>query len=170
MPIAKCSFSRLSLATLLVLTGCLVDFGPLHGLRSIASSSHDIDERRNFGLQNGAISGSDGKLADVCRTEDCKAAARLIWRNLDPKTDPCDNFYQFACGNAKFSPDHDLKNDIELRIQELILDDEKYPTSNNNMQRMRIFYNSCANAGESRSYRTTIDCVLQVVRCTPICN
>lgn len=35
---------------------------------------------------------------DVCDTKACVAAAHGILQNMDPEVDPCEDFYQYACG------------------------------------------------------------------------
>ena len=34
----------------------------------------------------------------VCNTPECVKAAYTLIRNMDPTADPCEDFYQYACG------------------------------------------------------------------------
>uniref|UniRef100_A0A4W4HEI0 Membrane metallo-endopeptidase-like 1 n=1 Tax=Electrophorus electricus TaxID=8005 RepID=A0A4W4HEI0_ELEEL len=36
--------------------------------------------------------------ANICMTPDCVTAAARLLQNMDPRVDPCQNFYQHACG------------------------------------------------------------------------
>ena len=33
-----------------------------------------------------------------CDTEDCKSASQRLLKNMDLKSDPCEDFNQFSCG------------------------------------------------------------------------
>ncbi|XP_061733999.1 neprilysin-like isoform X1 [Nerophis ophidion] len=35
---------------------------------------------------------------EICTTADCTQSAARLLQNMDTSTDPCDNFYQYACG------------------------------------------------------------------------
>ena len=56
----------------------------------------------NFAL-NGTIERSMGiewsKAARSCHSEACYKASQAILENMDLTADPCEDFYQFACGN-----------------------------------------------------------------------
>jgi predicted metalloendopeptidase len=41
--------------------------------------------------------GSD-KQSDICTTTACQTAGKLIRDNINSSVDPCDDFYDFACG------------------------------------------------------------------------
>jgi hypothetical protein len=38
------------------------------------------------------------KADDFCNTPGCINAANLLIQNMDPTMDPCEDFYQYACG------------------------------------------------------------------------
>lgn len=50
------------------------------------------------GLNNAAWGASDKNNNDYCMTTGCVKTAAEIIKNMDKEADPCQDFYQFACG------------------------------------------------------------------------
>ncbi len=46
-----------------------------------------------------ADSSSSAAAAPVCLTPDCAQLSALVLSGLDETIEPCDNFYNFSCGN-----------------------------------------------------------------------
>nr|XP_021522735.1 LOW QUALITY PROTEIN: membrane metallo-endopeptidase-like 1 [Aotus nancymaae] len=93
---------------LLLVTAALVALGVLYAdrrgkqLPHLASRLCSLQEERTFVFKRKAR-GSLGLPfqrggSEVCTTPGCVMAAARILQNMDPTTEPCDDFYQFACG------------------------------------------------------------------------
>ncbi|XP_066593052.1 neprilysin-2-like isoform X2 [Prorops nasuta] len=39
----------------------------------------------------------------ICQTEECKNIGKFILANMNKSVNPCDDFYEYACGNSKIS-------------------------------------------------------------------
>ncbi|XP_043270372.1 endothelin-converting enzyme homolog [Venturia canescens] len=59
---------------------------------------------------------------DVCSTPECVLAASRFLNDMDRKVEPCDDFYQFVCGNyeksARINDDYFYAATIYLRFEE----------------------------------------------------
>ena len=52
-----------------------------------------------FKLDNLKTKSENEKELEICNTPDCVMAAHSLIQNMDTSVDPCDDFYQYACGN-----------------------------------------------------------------------
>ncbi|GFU20356.1 endothelin-converting enzyme homolog, partial [Nephila pilipes] len=93
--------------------------------------------------------------AEYCTTPACVTAAASIINCMDPSVNPCEDFYQFACGGwIKSNPLQENKNQWE-RYDELtqtinhilkhVLEDESFPLKSEAERKARTFYKSCMN-------------------------
>ncbi|XP_071559549.1 neprilysin-like isoform X2 [Temnothorax nylanderi] len=51
-----------------------------------------------FGLSNKQDENKAESKPTVCQTKECKEIARIISESMDKSVDPCDDFYEYACG------------------------------------------------------------------------
>ncbi|XP_008546803.1 neprilysin [Microplitis demolitor] len=51
-----------------------------------------------FDIENNEL---DDEKSTVCDTDDCEALAKELLRGVNESVDPCENFYEFACGSWK---------------------------------------------------------------------
>lgn len=85
-----------------------------HQMTSLDNNDDDDD-----GFREVANDGGDGRPinnnSDFCRTKQCVLSASKMERLIDWKVDPCENFYNFACG--KFIRDstlHDRRDSLNV--------------------------------------------------------
>uniref|UniRef100_A0A8C0A0W1 Neprilysin n=1 Tax=Anas zonorhyncha TaxID=75864 RepID=A0A8C0A0W1_9AVES len=95
----------------------------------------------------------------ICKTSDCiKSAARII-ENMDTTAEPCNDFYQYACGgwlkknvipetSSRYSNFDILRDELEVVLKDVL----DTPKSNDitAVQKAKTLYSSCIN-------ETTID-------------
>ncbi|XP_052212856.1 neprilysin-like isoform X2 [Dreissena polymorpha] len=97
----------------------------------------------------------DDPLPEVCQTADCALAAARILENVDPKINPCDNFYLFACGAWKrknvIPEDRSSQNvfgtlrDSVQVINKYLLEDTKMYHGIDAVQKAKDLYASCVD-------------------------
>lgn len=89
----------------------------------------------------------------VCESAYCYEIAKKFQQNRDTTADPCENFYQYACGSwSKYNPipdnevdwseDHTIIEKTNRRIKEL-LEERDSPTDIPPVKMARKFYRSC---------------------------
>lgn len=95
---------------------------------------------------------------DVCLTTGCITAASRILNAIDASTDPCDDFYQFACGNFiknTFIPDDklivdtftELADHIDIQLR-TIIEDEIDANESRVFKLVKQLHRSCMNRSE----------------------
>ncbi|KAL2095686.1 hypothetical protein ACEWY4_007834 [Coilia grayii] len=91
----------------------------------------------------------------ICTTADCtRSAARLI-ENMDPKVDPCENFYEYACGgwlkkniipetSSRYSTFDILRHELAVVLKD-VLERQDTGNSSNALAKAKVLYKSCTN-------------------------
>jgi len=84
-----------------------------------------------------------GRDQELCLTPGCIGAANMILQNMNHSVDPCDDFYQFACGG--FEERVVIPDDRSSRSQFAIIGDDL-------LQQLRHILEAEPEAGESRVF------------------
>ncbi|PNI31427.1 MMEL1 isoform 4 [Pan troglodytes] len=125
------------LLLLLLVTAALVALGVLYAdrrgkqLPRLASRLCFLQEERTFVKRKPRGIPEAQEVSEVCTTPGCVMAAARILQNMDPTTEPCDDFYQFACGgwlrrhvipetNSRYSIFDALRDELEIILKAVL--------------------------------------------------
>ncbi|KAL3862327.1 hypothetical protein ACJMK2_008304 [Sinanodonta woodiana] len=97
----------------------------------------------------------DNDVVEICNSQECTQAAARILSSLDMSVNPCDNFYDFACGTWRKrnvipedrSSIHvfaNLRDEVEV-ILKYLLEVENRTTDLSVIKTVRDMYGSCVN-------------------------
>lgn len=84
----------------------------------------------------------------ACGTIDCLKASLQIRSSIDASTNPCSDFYQFACGNSKKNPFIVDVIRLNLEVKEIIENKVNSAGESKVFDLVRTFYKSCTNQAE----------------------
>ncbi|XP_054857927.1 membrane metallo-endopeptidase-like 1 isoform X2 [Eublepharis macularius] len=129
------SFVAIGLLVLLIFMTCAVVV-----LVVLYSNSRD--------MQNGTSSGN------VCTTPGCVTAAARIIQNMDPTAEPCQNFYQYACGgwlnrhvipetSSRYSIFDILRDELEIILKGVL--ETSGQDDREAFRKAKMLYRSCMN-------------------------
>ena len=96
---------------------------------------------------------SSVKNSDICNSKECHRLADTIKRTLNENEEPCNDFYEFACGRwekgnnvsrleSEINPFTILREKIEKELHEL-LEEEPKPNWNEALIKAHSYYKSC---------------------------
>uniref|UniRef100_A0A0C9R2B7 Mmel1_2 protein n=1 Tax=Fopius arisanus TaxID=64838 RepID=A0A0C9R2B7_9HYME len=102
------------------------DLSWLFSLEEAEGSENEVDNTENDIVEH--------KKAKVCESDECRAIASAFQETIDESVNPCENFYDFACGGwaakdpipkyeASWSRFSHFQSMVESRIRELLEDD-----------------------------------------------
>lgn len=93
--------------------------------------------------------------SNVCLTKDCIETASQLLESIDPSVDPCQDFYQYACGNwnkkhiipddrPSFNTFEKLHDDLQIKLRSLLEEREQSYDSIATSKAKKL-YRSCVN-------------------------
>ncbi|XP_054299558.1 membrane metallo-endopeptidase-like 1 isoform X5 [Pongo pygmaeus] len=173
------------LLLLLLVTAALVALGVLYAdrrgkqLPHLASRLCFLQEERTFVKRKPRGIPEAQEVSEVCTTPGCvTAAAARILQNMDPTTEPCDDFYQFACGgwlrrhvipetNSRYSIFDVLRDELEVILKAVL--ENSTAKDRPAVEKARTLYRSCMNQSviEKRGSQPLLD-ILEVVGGWPV--
>uniref|UniRef100_A0A8C7JJL6 Neprilysin n=1 Tax=Oncorhynchus kisutch TaxID=8019 RepID=A0A8C7JJL6_ONCKI len=91
-------------------------------------------------------------------TADCTQAASRLIENMDANVDPCDNFYQYACGgwlkkniipetSSRYSTFDILQDELEVVLKDVL--EKSVEGEASALTKAKTLYRSCTNESES---------------------
>ncbi|XP_038190809.1 membrane metallo-endopeptidase-like 1 [Arvicola amphibius] len=172
------------LLLLLLLLGTLVALGVLYSggrgkqLPLLTSRLRFSQEEKTI-VKRGSLSIREPpQQNDVCVTPGCVIAAARILQNMDNSQEPCDNFYQYACGgwlrhhvipetNSRYSVFDILRDELEVILKGVLEDSSLKDRPA--VEKAKTLYRSCMNESviEKRDSQPLLD-ILDVVGGWPV--
>lgn len=115
-------------------------------LRNVRSTSPTSTTQLSFNATNTEKSIAEQQLMPIskCETRGCVMAASKIIEYLDERIDPCENFYEFACGNYLKNtkiPEDKVSVDLLSTVDDLV------------REQLRTILNEPPQLNESKPFR-----------------
>lgn len=120
------------------------------------------------------VTDSDVDNDEICFTQACIETSANILRQMDQTVDPCDDFYQFACGTflretvipdnkASITPFNIIEDELSIQLRKLV----EEPVQANEIvpfQNVKTLYNVCMNTSQAefRGIQPLLDVLQQL--------
>lgn len=138
------------------LAGPTVTLPRTEALETIESSSNDSPIDTSRILSDPMLSTTlNSSQSNLCMTKGCVKASALILDLIDDNVDPCDNFYEFACGKFlrnTLIPDDKIAVMSFIHVQDkvqdqvrLVLSEKSLPNESKPFTLAKILYAACMN-------------------------
>ncbi|XP_041627736.1 membrane metallo-endopeptidase-like 1 isoform X4 [Vulpes lagopus] len=149
------------LLLLLLVTGALVALGLLYAANSRGKQLTLFPSRLCFSKEEKTIVKRKPRaiqepkeMGEICTTPGCVIAASRILQNMDPSREPCDDFYQYACGgwlrrhvipetNSRYSVFDILRDELEVILKGVL--ENATAQDRPAVQKAKMLYRSCMN-------------------------
>ncbi|XP_005404215.1 PREDICTED: membrane metallo-endopeptidase-like 1 isoform X2 [Chinchilla lanigera] len=170
------------LLLLLLVTGALVTLGVLYSrgkqLPPFTSRRRSLQEERTTVKREPRALSESEQVEEVCTSPGCVVAAARILQNMDPSTEPCNDFYQYACGgwlrrhvipetSSRYSIFDILRDELEVILKGML--ENSTAQSRPAVEKAKLLYRSCMKESliEKRDSRPLLD-ILAVVGGWPV--
>ncbi|XP_031423530.1 membrane metallo-endopeptidase-like 1 [Clupea harengus] len=145
------SIAEIGLSVLLLLVSCA-----LVGLIVLYTAA--MRERTGrIGVSKGTVTEGlmyRSSVNNICTTSDCVTAAARLLQNMDPRAEPCQNFYQYACGGwqerhviPETSSHHSvfdiLRGELEIVLKGVL--ETQSEQDRDAFRKVKLLYSSCMN-------------------------
>lgn len=120
------------------------------GIGILALINHEFVLFHTFDFAN-----AEKAASNICLTTECVRASADILDFIDPRTDPCDDFYEFSCGtflNDTFLTGEKVSTDVFSIVREKtheqlasLIDEGIKPNELRTFQLAKKFYRACMN-------------------------
>ncbi|XP_023555292.1 membrane metallo-endopeptidase-like 1 isoform X2 [Octodon degus] len=170
------------LLLLLLMTGALVALGVLYSrgkqLPLFTSRQRSSPEERTAVKREPRALLEPAEVDEFCTSPGCVVAAARILQNMDPSTEPCNDFYQYACGgwlrrhvipetSSRYSIFDVLRDELEVILKGVL--ENSTAKSRPAVEKAKLLYRSCMNQSviEKRDSQPLLD-ILAVVGGWPV--
>lgn len=133
-------------------------FGKKFLINSNIGIEHSSKSINNVVPQQHNHNSQSTDIGNICLTPECVKTASSILENLDENVSPCDDFYQFACGNFQKNqriPDDKggvtlmgtITDKLTEQLREILETDITHDSEHHSSLLAKTVYDSCMNSG-----------------------